>query len=107
MVTVLVNSDSTMKFNLEWRLVSWDGPLPSRYMYASNDYLSIGDNLGNGYGKIGDSGIVVDNDTLGGKADTYKCWYLFPAARDGATTFTLFDMVKKVTVPGIMLWPGK
>jgi hypothetical protein len=105
--TVLVNKDGTMKFNLEWRLVTWDGTLPSRYMYASPDFMSLGDNLGNGYGRIGDSGPVVDNDVVGGKPDTYMGWYLFPAPKDGATTFTLFDMLKKVTVPGIMLWPGK
>lgn len=105
--TVLVNNDLTMRFNLEWRLVTWDGPLPSRYMYASNDYMSLGDNLSNGYGRIGDSGIVVDNDVVGGKPDTYMGWYLFPAPKEGATTFTLFDTKKKVTVPGIMLWPGK
>jgi hypothetical protein len=105
--TVMVNNDGTMKFNMEWRLVTWDGPLPSRYMYASPDYMSLGDNLGNGYGRIGDSGPVVDNDVVGGKPDTYIGWYLFPAPKDGATTFTLFDTLKKVTVPGIMLRPGK
>lgn len=105
--TVLVNYDGTMRFNLEWRLITWDGPLPSRYMYASNDYMSLGDNLGNGYGRIGDSGIVVDNDVVGGKPDTYMGWYLFSVPKEGATTLTLFDTKKKVTVPGIMLWPGK
>jgi len=105
--TVQVNKDLTMRFNLEWRLVIWDGPLPSRYMYASNDYMSLGDNLGNGYGRISDSGIVVDNDVVGGKPDTYMGWYLFPAPKEGATTFTLYNTKKKVTVPGIMLWPGK
>jgi hypothetical protein len=105
--TVLVNNDGSMKFNLEWRLITWDGPLPSRYMYASPDFMSLGDNLGNGYGRIGDSGPVVDNDVVGGKENTYIGWYLFPAPKDGATTFNLYDMVKKVTVPGIILWPGK
>ena len=105
--TVQVNNDGTMKFNMEWRLISWDGPLPSRYMYASPDYVSLGDDLGNGYGRIGDSGLVVDNDVVGGKPDTYIGWYLFPAPKTGATTFILYDTLKKVTVPGIMLRPGK
>jgi len=105
--TVQVNNDGTMKFNMEWRLVTWDGPLPSRYMYASPDFMSLGDNLGNGYGRIGDSGPVVDNDVVGGKPDTYIGWYLFPVPKNGATTLTLFDTLKKVTVPGIMLRPGK
>ncbi len=105
--TVLVNKDLTMQFNLEWRLISWDGPLPSRYMYASNDYMSLGDNLGNGYGRIGDSGPVVDDDTLGGKENTYMGWYLFPPAVAGAREFTLFDGMKSVAVTGIILRPGK
>ncbi len=105
--TVLVNKDLTMQFNLEWRLISWNGPLPSRYMYASNDYMSLGDNLGYGYTRIGDSGPVVDDDRLGGKENTYMGWYLFPPAMDGAREFTLYDGLKKVAVTGIILWPGK
>ena len=105
--TVLVNNDGTMKFNMEWRLVTWDGPLPSRYMYAAPDFVALADDLGNDYGRIGDSGPVVDNDVVGGKENTYIGWYLFPAPKAGATTFTLFDTLKKVTIVGIKLRPGK
>ena len=105
--TVLVNRDGTMQFNLEWRLLSWDGPEPSRYMYASNDYMSIGDNLGNWYSRIGDSGYPTDNDNPGGKENTYMGWYLFPPVAAGAKEFSLFDNGKGVVVTGIILWPGR
>lgn len=105
--TVLVNKDGTMRFNLEWRLLSWDGPEPSRYMYASNDYMALGDNLGNWYSRIGDSGYPVDNDNPGGKENTYIGWYLFPAPANGSKEFTLFDNGKGVVIPGIILWPGR
>ncbi len=105
--TVLVNKDWTMQFNIEWRLISWEGTEPSRYMYASNDYMSLGDDRGNWYSRIGDSGPPVDNDVVGGKENTYQSWYLFPPAVEGAREFTLYDGAKKVAVTGIILWPGR
>lgn len=104
--TVLVRKDWMMQFNLEWRMISWDGPVPSRYMYAHNDYMALVDDLGNWYTRAADSGPVVDNDVTGGKQNTYMGWYLFPPAANGAKTFTLVDNDKKVTVPGIMLKPN-
>lgn len=104
--TVLVRKDWTMQFNLEWRLISWDGPFPSRFMYAHNDYMSLVDDLGNWFPRLSDSGPVVDNDNTGGKQNTYAGWYLFPPAADGAKIFTLVDTDKKVTVPGIILRPN-
>ncbi len=105
--TVLVNKDWTMQFNIEWRLISWDGTEPSRYMYASNDYMSLGDDRGNWYSRIGDSGPPTDNDIVGGKENTYTSWYLFPPVVEGARELTLYDGAKKVAVTGIILWPGR
>jgi len=104
--TVLVRKDWMMQFNLEWRLISWNGPFPSRYMYAHNDYMALEDDRGNWYTRVADSGQVVDNDVTGGKQNTYIGWYLFPPAANGAKTFTLVDNDKKVSVPGIVLKPN-
>ncbi len=105
--TVLVNKDWTMQFNIEWRVISWEGSEPSRYMYASMDYMSLSDDLGNWYSRIGDSGAPTDNDIVGGKENTYMSWYLFPPAVQGSREFTLYDGAKKVAVTGIILWPGR
>ncbi len=105
--TVLVNKDWTMQFNIEWRVISWDGSEPSRYMYASMDYMSLSDNIGNWYTRIGDSGAPVDNDVVGGKENTYQSWYLYPPAAEGSREFTLYDGAKSVAVTGIILWPGR
>ena len=105
--TALVNKDGTMQFNMEWRLLSYDGPEPSRYMYASNDYMTLGDTLGNWYGRIGDSGRPVDNDNPGGKENTYMGWYLFPVPVAGSKELSLYDTGKGVVIPGIVLYPGK
>jgi hypothetical protein len=104
--TVLVRKDWMMQFNLEWRLIAWDGPFPSRFMYAHNDYMALQDDLGNWYTRVADSGPVVDNDNKGGKQNTYIGWYLFAPAADGSKIFTLVDNDKKITVPGIILKPG-
>jgi hypothetical protein len=104
--TVVVRKDWMMLFNLEWRLISWDGPFPSRYMYAHNDYMALGDDLGNWYTRASDSGPVVDDDRTGGKQNTYIGWYLFPPAANGAKIFTLYDNDKKVAVTGIILKPN-
>jgi hypothetical protein len=90
-ITVQVNKDRTMQFNILWHLVSATGQTPNRYIYGNIDAVYLTDESGNRYDPLANSGKAPDRDDNHDGVDSTSGWYLFPAPVKNARLFTFHD----------------
>ena len=98
-MTVQINKNRSMQFNILWHLVSATGQTPNRYIYGNIDAVYLTDEFGNRYDPLANSGKEPDRDENHEGADSTAGWYLFPPPAKNAHLFTFHDDDgKKVSV---------
>jgi hypothetical protein len=101
--TVVVNSDSTMKFNLSWKPLN--GVPARKPSVANNHSIFLLDDLKNEYHYLSAGGcaeVVRGFQTTG---ESCGGWFLFPAAQPGATSFRFVDLGNLISFDNIVLLP--
>ncbi|MBN1441015.1 MAG: hypothetical protein JW929_16545 [Anaerolineales bacterium] len=103
--SVKVNEDLTMQFNVYWRTYVETGGRLTKRSDVNNQNMFLTDNLDNKYHAIGWGGNVaqaaaISKTPVGG-------WFLFPAAKEGAGSFSFWDADNYAVVEGIVLSPDK
>ncbi|MGB7537562.1 MAG: hypothetical protein WBM17_03405 [Anaerolineales bacterium] len=103
--TVNVHDDLTMQFNVSWKI---DAPWyqVTKHSDADNPDMFLEDNLGNRYKHTGTGGCAAETAVFQG-AGTCAGWFIFPAAKPGATSFRFYDMDNKIFVDDIVLLDKK
>lgn len=104
--SVKVNNDLTMQFNVYWRLYNnWQRGILSKGSDFRNKNMFLYDDLKNEYQAIGWGGSALTRDVM--SASPSGGWFLFPAAKPGATKFRFFDLDNRVSIDDIVLLDKK
>jgi hypothetical protein len=103
--TVIVREDLTMQFNVSWK-VNGSGYRVTKHSDADNPDMFLEDNLGNRYKHTGTAGCVAETAVFPG-GGTCAGWFIFPAAKPGATSFRFYDMDNNIYVDDIVLLDKK
>ncbi len=103
--SVKVNNDLTMQFNVYWRVYEEYSGILTKGSDFGNKNMFLYDNLENEYQAIGWGGAAATRDVI---ATTLSVgWFLFPAAKPGATKFRFFDFDNRVSIDDIVLLDKK
>jgi hypothetical protein len=89
LISVQVNKDRSMQFNFTFRLVSFVGEKPHRYVFGEMIPIYLTDEWGNRYDPLYNSGKKPDRDENKDGVDTTAGWYMFPAPVEGVKLFTV------------------
>jgi len=90
-ITVQINKNRSMQFNVMWHLVSASRGTPNRYIYGNIDAVYLTDEFGNRYNSTGNSGKAPDRDENHDGVNSTSGWYLFPPPAKNARLFTFHD----------------
>jgi hypothetical protein len=109
--TVVVNDDSTMKFNVLWHYACknpWNNtagcPALIKLASSTNKTKYLTDDLENEYYYSAAGGAAAHEDQLDPNA-TIAGWFLFPPAKRGATAFQFIDLNNNFAIDNIILLP--
>ena len=92
---VVVQADKTMKFFVYWQAHHFE--YMTKESDANNTGIYLTDNLGNQYAFTEAGAAAVTPEQFGRDKPVYG-WYLFPAAKDGATIFSIHDDCINVSI---------
>jgi hypothetical protein len=102
--TVVVNANRTMRFNVSWKVFYDQKGFLKMESYANDDSVFLTDNLKNEYRHTQVGGCAANGYVFVGQSNCGG-WFVFPAAKTGATSFQLMDFRYGVSIKDIILVP--
>jgi hypothetical protein len=105
---VTIEDDHTIRFFITWKMLYKRGSY-SYYVdlevYQGDPNTVLLDNLDNEYRHFREGGCALGPTILNVQAPDCNGWFLFPAAKSGATSFAFVDLKHGASIGGIVLLP--
>lgn len=103
--SVEIKANGEMQFNIYWTSYFYSDKINflRKGSDIGNPNMNVRDNAGNRYDHIAVGDAAAETTYWYSDGEIHTGWYLFPAAKDGATTFSFHDDDQQVFISDIVL----